>query len=396
MSGSAPSSVALGRTFYRFLVSKSLASVCNELFLVYFLWVFVATLRSVFLAGVIPTLGLLVFIASAVPIGHLIDRANNTVLSLISSLTMLAGFLLLFEGTSTYVVYAVTVVVSLGFTMKGDSFQAIIKKHVSQAGISKATSLNQVSAGLSSLIGIAAGTVALLFLGPWLAYILLGLSVAATVLAFPAPEPRNMIPTGEAGEYGRVLSTLKKLSGFLLLALIINGMFVSLSVYGSGLFNLVLHSTPFFYGVFALAFPAGMLLGASISNKVIGSIDRPRIIAAMIFLYAPMLVVLGASRSPVLDIADVAVLGFLNPLINVPLIARLTKATPKEIFGRTMALLRIFIGSAQPAMAAIFSVIAIYFRVDSVLMAAGLVLVPIALFSLSVLKGFYALEPSKD
>ena len=63
--------------FYRYLSSRFLSSIVSNAFAVYFLWEIVVTFKSVFLAGLIPTISLASDRIVVIPIGHLIDRFNN-------------------------------------------------------------------------------------------------------------------------------------------------------------------------------------------------------------------------------------------------------------------------------------------------------------------------------
>lgn len=63
--------------FYRFLVSKMLVSILFNAFTIFFLWEVVELYHSVFLAGLIVTIYLIVQLLISVPIGHMIDRLNS-------------------------------------------------------------------------------------------------------------------------------------------------------------------------------------------------------------------------------------------------------------------------------------------------------------------------------
>ena len=85
--------------FYRYLGSRMILSIIFNAFQVFFLWRIVEDYHSVFLAGLIATISLAVSIISSIPIGHLIDRMNSTLVSLISSVISAAGLLFLAFGT---------------------------------------------------------------------------------------------------------------------------------------------------------------------------------------------------------------------------------------------------------------------------------------------------------
>lgn len=387
-------SEALSLRFYRFLFSNSLSSISFSLFILFTMWKIVSVYNSVFLAGMLATIYLIVSLLSSVPIGHLIDRLNNTILNISASLIMVAGFSLFILGFTIINIYLATVIISLGYTLKGDSFAAIIKKHVKAQGVTKATSFQQASNSLSSLIGTALGGVSLIFLSHIAIYILIALAAASVILSKPVREEKHTIgeEKQEVKNYGYrdVFSFFRKIIGFVILALILNGFFISLDVYGAGLFKLYLDASPVMYTLFTAIFPVGSLIGSILSNKIIEHIDRPAIIASLTLMFAPILVTLAVSKSPLLDIAVAGILGLLLPLINVPLISRLVKATPSEMFGKVFAFLRVFMGSASPVMATVFSFASLFYPLTGVLLVTGLLMVPVSFLSFGAIRGFYS------
>ncbi len=380
----------LGKTFTRFLISKSLGSISFNLFEIYFLWKIVSTYHSVFLAGIVPTIALAVQLLSSVPIGHGIDRMNSTVLSFVSTTIRIFGFLTLFLSEGLTAIYLATLIMSAGYTLKGDSFSAILKKHLSDAQIARGTSMNQMSIGISGVLGIAAGGLSLLFLERLAPLILLAISIVALLLSIPTSEAVNRRDNGKTRtEYGQVISFYRKIVGFIVVATMLNGLFIGITIYSSGLFNLYLHSTPEFYTMFEAAFPIGMIFGSYVSSKILHLIDKPRMPALLVILYGPLIFLLGSSGSVYADIFISLTIGFINPLINVPLNARLTRATPKEIFGRVFAFLRIFIGSSTPVMAVVFTILSIYASVPVILMAIGASAVFVAVLGFSAIPKLY-------
>lgn len=382
----------LNFTFYRFLFSKTFAAMAFSFFLIFYMWKIVEVYQSVFLAGMIPTIYLLVSLLSAVPIGYAVDRVNNSVLSMLSGIILIVGFAVFSIGFSFYIVYISTAIVTLGTTMIGDSFIALLKKLVSNEGITKATALNTISASSSQLTGVALGGISLIFLSSYAPLILLGLAAASTLLSIPIKMKKNEKPSESHTEkkgFRDVFTFYRSILGFVLFALVINGFFVSLDVYSSGLFRLYLHTSPLYYTLFDAALPASMIIGSVIANRYQNAIDKPSFIFLVTLMYAPILVTIGLSRNPLIDIAASGCIGFINPLINVPLTSRLTKFTPVEIYGRVMAFLRVFIQSATPVMATIFSFVSLFFTVPNILLAVGLIMIPFSGLGLSVVRLFY-------
>lgn len=395
----AGSDLRLGITFYRFLISKTLAAISFSLFLIFLMWSIVEQYKTsdpgiaVFLAGMVPVIYLLVMLVSAIPIGHSIDRINNSVLGMVSAGIMAAGFALFATGFSIYTVYVTTAIVATGVTLNGDTFAAMIKKLVSNDGITRATSYNTISNSTSSLIGVGMGGAALILFSYYAPYILISLAVGSMLFAFPKKMGLSGIASKSMGPgkgYHEVLKFYRTIIGFTVLALIINGFFVSIEVYSSGLFNIYLHSTPLYYTLFDASFPAAMFAGTYLTNHYETFFDRPGVIAVILVVYAPILIVLGLSRSTYIDISAAGLLGLINPMVNIPLVSRLTKFTPVEIFGRVMAFLRIFIQSSTPVMAAVYSFASLFFQVPQILLALGILMLPVSALGLQVVRVFYS------
>ena len=107
---------------------------------------------------------------------------------------------------------------------------------------------------------------------------------------------------------------------------------------------------------------------------------------------SPILIILGISRMAIIDIAMAFTLGLILPIINIPLTAKLMGVVPKEIYGKVMAFLRVFISGSTPLMAAIFSFVSIYVPVDMMFLYIGLAMIPITALSFAVIPRFMALE----
>lgn len=383
----------LGFTFYRFFGGKTIASTSYSLFVIFLMWSIVDIYKSVFLAGVVPIIYLLVDLVTAAPVGHAIDRVNNSVLSVLSTIIMAIGFLVFSRGLSLFTIYISTAIVAFGNTLNGDSFTALLKKLVSPEGVTKATALNSASLSVSSLVGVALGGISLIFLSHYAALMLFLMAVISTILSVPIKlhsVPEETDENGKKSGYKQVFSFFRKILGFIMLALVINGFFISMTVYGSGLFNLYLHTSPAYYTLFEGAFPALMIAGSYFVNKYQNRFDHASTIALMLLLFAPVLMILGISRTPIIDIIASGFLGFIIPLVNVPLQSRLIKFTPVPIFGRVMAFLRIFVMGATPVMASIFSFLSLYFEVTNILLAMGILMVPFSFLGFGVLRNFYS------
>ncbi len=135
--------------FYRFLSSRLIASISGQIFLIYYLWYVVVAYDSVFLVGMIVTISLIVDLLLAYPIGHIIDHTNSTAVNFVGSILYGLGFIIPFLGLGLEGVYIGVAAYTVGYTSKGDSFSAFIKRDVPTDQFQKATSCQQGAAGLS-------------------------------------------------------------------------------------------------------------------------------------------------------------------------------------------------------------------------------------------------------
>ncbi|MCL4342964.1 MAG: MFS transporter [Candidatus Thermoplasmatota archaeon] len=380
--------------FYRFLYSKLILSVSWQIFLVFYLWYVVVVYNSVFLAGLIATTYLVTDLALAYPIGHLIDRANSTVVNFVASVILAAGFTIPFLGFGLPGIYASVAVCTVGLTSKGDSFSAFIKRGLPAEDYVKATSYNQGSSGVSSLVGVLLGGAVIVLFDRYLLAVLLSLSLTSVVLSIPIGE--NAVEhTGFAKETGQVIRFFRKITGFLIFGFVINGLFISLEVYASGIFHIVLDAGPIYYTAFSAAVPLGMIIGSLISNMNLTQLRKNSTIAAFLAGYAPLLIIIGLSGTALIDVVSAFGIGLLLPLINVPLTAKIIRVIPHEIYGKTMALMRVFIAGSTPLMAAVFSILAAFFPINLVLLSAGIIMLPFSIFALHVVRQLMGMDDAQ-
>ena len=381
--------------FYRYLSSRFLGSIVYNAFMIYFLWELVVAFKSVFLAGLIPTIALAADLVTAVPVGHLIDRYNSTKLGMLSSVLLLFGIGLLVTHQTIYLVYAATVFVSIGVMMKGDAISATIKKHLDQEQFTAANQNLQGAGFASSLIGTVFGGASIIFLRESFVFVLLALSITAFILSFPIPEQANegQKETALSG-LASSIGFIKKIVGFLAVGFVLNGLLISLDVYSSGLFHLVLKASPIYYTLFVSFLSIGGIIGAVILGKIQKYVNTAYRVSFLILLFSPAILFIALSRTAIGDIADSLLIGILIPVINIPLQANLMKIVPRNIYGKVMAFLRVFLGGATPAMAAVFSFMALFMQVNIILLYVGIIVFPIGTLAFLVLPKFF--EMAKD
>lgn len=379
--------------FYRFLGSRMMISVIVNAFEVFFLWKIVEEYHSVFLAGMIATIALAVSIVSSIPIGHLIDRMNSTLVSLISSVVSVIGLLFLINGDKLSLIYIASGFLGVGFTMKGDSFSAIMKKHLPEDKFLSGNSMAQGGAYVSTLSGTLIGGLAIVYFSNFLVPILLILAVISVISSMPISEVSSRdLRSSAAEELASAIGFYKKILGFIAVAFVLNGLFESLDVYSSGLFHLVLQASPFYYTAFIVSISIGGIAGSGFTSKLKRRVENPIILSFLVLCYAPIFLLLGISNSALFDVILGLVVGILLPVINIPLQTKLMKIIPKNIYGKVMAFLRIFLSGSTPAMAAVLSFVSIYLRVDTIFLYIGLIMFPVSALSFIVLPRFLGLD----
>ncbi len=250
----------------------------------------------------IATTYLVADLALAYPIGHLIDRSNSMAVNFVASILFGIGFIVPFLGLGLGGIYLGVAVCTAGLTSKGDSFSTIIKRNVPTEQYNTATSFNQGATGVSTLAGVIIGGVSIILLKNYFLVILLSLAILSAILAAPAREKRIDREGNLAKETGQVLRFLGKIAGFVVFGFVINGLFISLEVYSSGLFHVVMDAGPAYYTAFSAAFPLGMIIGSVIVGQKIRSLNKSRSIALMVTAFSPLLIIIGLSRIPLIDI----------------------------------------------------------------------------------------------
>ncbi|MEM3671399.1 MAG: hypothetical protein QW767_06625, partial [Thermoprotei archaeon] len=129
----------------------------------------------------------------------------------------------------------------------------------------------------------------------------------------------------------------------------------------------------------------------TVSGKVQKHVNTANRISFLILLFSPAILFIALSGNAALDIVDSLLIGIIIPVINVPLQVNLMMAVPRAIYGKVMAFLKVFLGGATPAMAAAFSFVALFLKVNFVLLCIGIAAFPIGALAFLVLPEFFAM-----
>ncbi len=364
------------RIFYRFLIARNLAKASTFLFYVYFIWELVAKFHSVFLAGLVPAFSLLGYLLIVVPEGHLLDRRNRSRVFFIADAILVLAYSLLFLGDTILIVMVVDLVSSLLAWVASDSLQGMIKSIMPEDQYGKAVSMNQTGTAISEILGIMGGG-AMIYLGIlYLRIFLVALAFLAAALSFPIVMERA---DTHGKNYGEVFVFIRKMAFLLVLSLILNGLFISLDVYGSGLIRIVLHAPAYYYTLFLLGFPIGSVLGGLLISvgKISSKLSLMLVTIEVLFIGILLLAVAidpDVFIEPLLTLA----MGVDVIIINVQLSAFSLKVIPNDLTGRYNSISVLFSAGASPVMALLFSALSRFIYFPLVLEGAAIIAIAVA------------------
>ncbi len=363
------------KRFLRFWIAQFFIRLNVWVFYVYFIWVITVKNHSVFLGGMIPTFSLLGYLAILIPEGYILDRWNRSVVMFLSSIMLIILYgSLLFNQTLLWI-YVIDILSSMLASITFDAFFTISKEIVEEKYFPKVSAFSQISINVSGIFGILIGGLSILTSQFIFFYILIIVSMIGTIFNLPYATLKTKY---EKYRYRDILKLLKKFVFLLIILFIVNGLFISLDVYSSGLIYFILHSSSIYYTLFLGGYPVGGLLGAIWGNKISNRLEDPWKISILIALMGIMIIGISQSRVVLLDPIFTFILGFLISLLMIPLMAFIMRVIPNEMIGRVNAFITLIIAGSSPLMGAIFSVMVAYFYIPDILLSVGLVFMIIA------------------
>ena len=372
-------------TFRNYLIGRNLMRSAFYIFNIFFVWETIVQYDSVFLAGMIPALSALGYLLVVIPEGHILDRHNRGMVFRISSILTALSYMFLYFHSILAVVYSVALISSILSIVNSDSFNTIMKETVPEKTMQSAISLSQGTNAISELAGIVFGGVLLYFPQQFMLITLISLPILSSIFGFG----RTLNRANSSDRYGfkgayRIIGVMIP---FLLLSLIINGLFISLDVFGSGLIHIILHDPPLDYSIFIAGFPVGAILGSTVSGKLSSHLSSVRIISILIIPVGVFLLCIALSRSLYLDILMTVLLGIFVIFINIGLQTIFMNAIPDAVMGRVNSLTMIFSIGGSPVMAATFSLLSDYFYFPYIMAVASILAIFVSLPAYSILKG---------
>ena len=370
--------------FLKYLVGRNIIRVAYFIFNIFFIWRTIVAYNSVFLAGLIPTFSLLGYLIIVIPEGHILDRHNRGAMFRISAFLLVFTYLVLFYSDNLIIVYTVALTSSILSSINSDAFNTILKETVNEEKIQSAVSLSQGTNAVSELSGIIAGGILLYLPFEFLALTLFSLPVISLLFGLG----KTLNRSGMVDKYGfrgayRIILVLVP---FLLLSLLLNGLFISLDVFGSGLIHIILHGSPLDYSLFIAGFPFGIIIGSLFTGKLSNIIAKISTISTLLIPMGIVLFLIAISRNIYLDIALGIVLGVIVIFVNIGLQTIFMKAIPDGVIGRVNSLVTIFSIGGSPLMAALFSILSNYFYFPYIMAAAGICAVVVSLPAFAILR----------
>ena len=370
--------------FLKYLVGRNIIRVAYFIFNIFFIWRTIVAYNSVFLAGLIPTFSLLGYLIIVIPEGHILDRHNRGAMFRISAFLLVFTYLILLYSDNLIIVYTVALTSSILSSINSDAFNTILKETVNEEKIQSAVSLSQGTNAVSELSGIIAGGILLYLPFEFLALTLFSLPVISILFGLG----KTLNRSGMVDKYGfrgayRIILVLVP---FLMLSLLLNGLFISLDVFGSGLIHIILHGSPLDYSLFIAGFPFGIIIGSLFTGKLSNIIAKISTISTLLIPMGIVLFLIAISRNIYLDIALGIVLGVIVIFVNIGLQTIFMKAIPDGVIGRVNSLVTIFSIGGSPLMAALFSILSNYFYFPYIMAAAGICAVVVSLPAFAILR----------
>ncbi len=370
--------------FLRYLVARNVAKGSTYLFYVFFIWDLVYQYHSVFLAGLIPAFSLLGYLVIVIPEGHLIDRRNRSAVLFVSSVLLAGTYGFLFMRNSLPLILAVDLFSSLLGWVSSDSFQGIIKSIVREGDYGWAVSLNQTGSAVSEIAGIFLGG-SMIYLGiDFLRVALMVMAAVSALIAFPTKMQR----ADAAGRhYGEALSYVRRMLFLMIISMLLNGLFISIDVYGSGLIHLVLHSTAFYYTLFLAGFPVGIVVGgALISGRFVSADLSLALVTLEVMIIGILMLAIALVRIAWIEPLLTVFMGVDVMMVNVQLQSFTLKVVPNELTGRYNSISVLFSAGSSPVMAIVFSLLSRFFYFPLVMAGAGALAIAIAPFTYPALR----------
>ncbi|MGC8566965.1 MAG: MFS transporter [Caldisphaera sp.] len=379
-------------TFIRFYLARNLLRLTFMIFYVYYMWIIMVKYDSVFYVSMMPLSALLGYLIIIIPEGYILDKFRRDLIMFLSSIFIAINYFLLFFVKLLYFIYLIATISSILSNISSDVFMTLIKDIVEEFNINKSMSFIEAGRGLSEIIGILIGGISILILSKYFIPIMIILSLISAIFSYPNKKINKAVKIKSKYNYNNVIRIIRIIIGFLILGMLINGLFVSLDVYASAIFYQYLHTKSFYYTLFLLDFSLGGFIGGLTGIKINKLIDSSYFISISIGIFGLSFLFLALSKYSYIDLILSGIIGLFSSLVNIPLNSRLLKIIPNEVLGRVNSIIVIFLTSSSPIMAVLFGSLSYFYSIPKILTAVSLFLIAISLPTYYYLRKIFSID----
>ncbi|WMT50710.1 MAG: MFS transporter [Ferroplasma sp.] len=376
--------------FVRYLVSRNIARFSNTAYYIYFMWEIIANYHSVLLVSLIPGFSFLGYLIIAIPEGSIIDRYDRHLIYIIINLMMVITYSFLIAGHGLFIIYAVDFLSSMFMWVVSDDFRALTKEIIPADHMAGAQSADQLSSGIFTLAGILVGGAFIFMKYNYVYELLIGISILAMAMIFIPNTVKVSNRSNVRNGFRSTFKIMKSIIPFLLLTLILNGMFVAIDVFASGLVYIVMHASSIYYTFFIAGFPAGMLAGGIMSMHSIfrRHQNSKGLMALYIFLTGIIFVLISFNRIPIMDGVLTFFSGVILAFVNIYIETMVINSIPSSITGKFNSLTAMFSVSSSPVMAFVFGYASGFLYFPYIITIVGVIMLISSFTVIRIMDGF--------
>jgi MFS family permease len=378
------------RKMYLIWLGITLCRTSSFVFNLYFMWVIVVQYNSVLLSTLIPTLSLVGYVIISLPEGVILDKFNSSYVGFLATIVLIFTYSMLLFSDHLITIYSVDILSSILTAILFDAFIKSSREIVDETEDSKISALNQIGSSLSNVLGIIMAGIILISARSYLIYILIVLSLIGLISGRPFKINKTKEKTYVKGELEKALKILVPV---MILALLLNGLFVSLMIFGPDIIHIILHRGSNAFTLFELGIPLGTLLGGLIAAEIERKLENSSTIFLGILFMGILLLIISGSKSLYIDILSMFLIGIFSSFIEVPAFTIILKIVPREIIGRVDAVVFLVFTASAPFMATIFTILIPYIPVPTLLTYTGIIATLLPIPAFFIMKKFVALKP---
>lgn len=339
-----------------FLTSRTLSAISSQIQAVVVGWQIYALTHDVRALGIVGLFQVLPMFALVFPAGHAADQFNRRYIAAICQIIEAFGALFMAIGSyahwlNSIHIYFIVALFGAARAFEMPSQQTFLVSLVPPSIFPKATALSSSLFQTASIMGPSLGGL-LYGLGPATAYAMsaIGFGIASyatlSMKLYYKPIPRAPITLSSLFGGIAFIRSQKIMLGAIsldLFAVLLGGATAMLPVYA----NDILHAGPFTLGLLRSAPAIGALSMSIILARWTFTHHAGKWMFCSVVVFGIATIIFGLSRSNILSIAALAVLGAADVISVVVRGALVQLGTPDEMRGRVSAVNMLFIGSSN-------------------------------------------------